>query len=156
MQLMTSEEAWRLSTARNSSPVDVAFCEDLVQELSEYVFRISPEVRNVNMRVVSIMFRPVKLDVLWWKQDRDIGLTRFSLVLLLTQAHLLSDERLYVLVARCQKAWPGLKAAAGKMISEDACGTLLPRILQCDEGMERAFAKLRALLTSRGYIGDPS
>lgn len=46
MQLMTSEEAWQLSTTRNSSPVDVAFCEDLVLELSDYVSRIPPEVRS--------------------------------------------------------------------------------------------------------------
>ncbi|CAM9509281.1 unnamed protein product [Pylaiella littoralis] len=114
LHLMTSEEAWQLSTTRNSSPVDVAFCEDLVLELSDYVSRIPPE------------------------------------------AHLLSDEMLYALVARCQKAWPGLKAAAGKMVSEDACKTLLPRIVQCDEEMERAFEKLGALLTSRGYIRDTS
>lgn len=54
MQLMTSEEAWRMSTARNSSPVDVAFCEDLVQELSQYVSKISSEVRKTqDVRVVS-------------------------------------------------------------------------------------------------------
>lgn len=67
------------------------------------------------------------------------------------QAYLLQDETLYRLVARCQKAWPGLKAAAGKIMSEDACGTLLPRIVQCDENLERAFENLRALLGNRGH-----
>lgn len=46
-QLMTSAEAWRLSKSRNSTPLDVAFCEDLVDELSNYISRIPPEVRNV-------------------------------------------------------------------------------------------------------------
>lgn len=69
----------------------------------------------------------------------------------LAQANLLRDEKLCQLVARCQKAWPGLKASAGKVMSEDACGTLLPRIVQCDENMERAFESIRALLVSRGY-----
>lgn len=43
-QLMSSAEAWRLSNSRNSSPVDVAFCEDLIDELSSYISRIHPEV----------------------------------------------------------------------------------------------------------------
>lgn len=46
VQLMSSEEAWRLSQARRSSPVDVAFAEDLVQELENHISRIPPDVRN--------------------------------------------------------------------------------------------------------------
>lgn len=46
MQLMTSEEAWRLSQARRASPVDVAFAEDLVKELGDHVSRISPDVSS--------------------------------------------------------------------------------------------------------------
>ncbi|CAB1112131.1 unnamed protein product [Ectocarpus sp. CCAP 1310/34] len=110
LNLMSSEEAWRLSQARRSSPVDVAFAEDLVHELEDHISRIPPD------------------------------------------AHLLSDEKLYGLVARCQKAWPGLKSAAAAA-SGASSPTLLPRIVECDEGMECAFEKLRALLTSRGYIG---
>ncbi|CAM9112784.1 unnamed protein product [Scytosiphon promiscuus] len=108
LDLMTSEEAWRLSQARHASPVDISFAEDLVNELEDHISRISPDV------------------------------------------NILGDERLYELVARCQKAWPGLKSSA---ITGDSAGTLLPRIVQCDENMERAFENLRALLASRGYIG---
>ncbi|CAM9940787.1 unnamed protein product, partial [Hapterophycus canaliculatus] len=43
LHLMTSEEAWRLSQARHASPVDVAFAEDLVDELESHVSRISPD-----------------------------------------------------------------------------------------------------------------
>lgn len=74
----------------------------------------------------------------------------------LNQAHLLSDAKLYGLVERCQKCWPRIKAAAAAAVSGESSGiseALLPRLLQCDEGMERAFHCLRGALATRGYIG---
>lgn len=79
--------------------------------------------------------------------------------LLFAQAHLLSDAKLYDLVEQCQRCWPRIKATAAAAVSGEVSGnveTLLPRVLQCDEGMERAFEHLRAALASRGYIGDAS
>lgn len=75
------------------------------------------------------------------------------------QAHLLSDAKLYDLVERCQQCWPRIKATAAAAVSGEVSGNvemLLPRVLQCDESMERVFARLRAALASRGYIGDAS
>eukprot|EP00904_Undaria_pinnatifida_P008715 jgi/Undpi1/4974/HiC_scaffold_19.g08326.m1 len=114
LNLMSSEEAYRLSQARHSDPVDVAFAENLIAELEYHLSTISPT------------------------------------------AHLLSDAKLYGLVERCQKCWPRIKAAAAAAVSGESSGTpeaLLPRLLQCDEGMERAFHRLRGALATRGYIG---
>lgn len=51
---MSSEEAWRLSQARRSSPVDVAFAEDLVHELEDHISRIPPDVRTAEQVLVAI------------------------------------------------------------------------------------------------------
>lgn len=72
--------------------------------------------------------------------------------LIFSQAHLLSDARLYELMERCQECWPRIKAAAAAALSAGNTETLLPRILQCDERMERAFEHLKAALASRGYL----
>ena len=49
MQLMSSEEAYRLSQARHSDPVDVSVAEDLVGELEGHLSNLSPTVRTTVM-----------------------------------------------------------------------------------------------------------
>lgn len=82
----------------------------------------------------------------------------------LLQAHLLSDAKLYNLVERCEECWPRIKAAAAAAVSGEPSAfggnnisdTLLPKILQCDEGMERALDRLKMELANRGYIRNSS
>lgn len=77
----------------------------------------------------------------------------------LSQAHLLSDAKLYSLVERCQQCWPRIKEAAAAALSGELLGNpdnLLPRVIECDESMDRAFKHLRDVLASRGYIGGTS
>lgn len=47
---MSSEEAYRLSQARHSDPVDVSVAEDLVGELEGHLASLSPTVRSVDAR----------------------------------------------------------------------------------------------------------
>ncbi|CAM9263969.1 unnamed protein product [Sphacelaria rigidula] len=124
LNIMTSEEAYRLAQEKRPAPVEISVAEDLIAELEAHLSSLSPS------------------------------------------AHLLSDTKLYDLVDRAQQCWPRIKAAAavavageppsgsghGRGSSEGFSEMLLPRVLQCDEGMEHALGHLRACLVSRGYI----
>lgn len=46
---MSSEEAYRLSQARHSDPVDVSVAEDLVGELEGHLSSLSPMVRTTQV-----------------------------------------------------------------------------------------------------------